>query len=304
MYRLLLLFCALLCGTLPAAAQASRDTLSVFFAFNDSTLNRTATAMLDSVRYDDVLNPSQRLLIIGYTDFVGTNNYNDHLSRIRAQAVKNYLLTLGFRDNNVQLCIGKGEIAREGMEENKEGYAPDRRVDIVILNPVRQVETVYSFHHDSAKTTTTTILTTAAEEQQVQHFSGLKKDLSEYTKQETFRLENLHFPPNRHYLENGSEAVLDTLYTILKTHPGLRVRIEGHVCCVTDLPDAFDADTHTYNLSVNRAKFIRTYLIGKGIYPQRLEYAGFGRSMPLEPVEVTQEQARRNRRVEIRILSQ
>lgn len=281
----------LLVFTAGSRAQAARDTIPVFFPFNDDMLSRQAMALLDSVRYEEILNPGQQLLIIGYADFVGTGEYNDKLSRRRAQAVKEYLLTLDFRDANIQLCIGKGEIERSGITPTHDGYAPDRRVDIVILKKKMEI--------------TPEVQETVAESlPEIKHFAGLEKNITDYTPQETFRLENLYFPPNKHYLERSSEVVLDTLYMVLKTHPHMRIRVEGHICCVTELPDAYDDDTHTYDLSVNRAKYIRAYLVQKGIQATRIEYIGFGRRIPIEPVEDTEERARKNRRVEIRILSQ
>jgi outer membrane protein OmpA-like peptidoglycan-associated protein len=272
-------------------AQTARDTIPVYFAFNEAALSRQAVTMLDSLRYDEILNPGQQLLIIGYADFVGSGGYNDTLSRKRAAATKNYLLTLGFGETNVQLCIGKGKVLRPGLKAGRDGYAPDRRVDIVVLKKNRK----------QVQTTLAEKVTPRLPEEI--HFAALKKDIAAYTPEETFKLENLYFPSNKHYLERGSETVLDTLVLILKNHPRMRIRVEGHICCVTELPDAYDDDTHTYNLSVNRAKFIRNYLIQNGIPATHITYAGFGRRMPVEPVENTEEQARRNRRVEIRVLS-
>ena len=45
-------------------------------------------AKLKKLHYDSIN-------IVGYTDRIGSEAYNNHLSRIRAEAVKNYLVTKG-----------------------------------------------------------------------------------------------------------------------------------------------------------------------------------------------------------------
>src|SRR5690606_1143421 len=77
------------------------------------------------------INASQELLIIGYADHLGTNAYNDVLSEKRADGIKEYLQSMGIPGKNITLVTGKGEVPRD--VELPEGYAADRRVDIVIL---------------------------------------------------------------------------------------------------------------------------------------------------------------------------
>ena len=56
------------------------------------------------------------------------------------------------------------------------------------------------------------------------------------------------------------------------------------------------------SLSARRAKSVVTYLIDKGIAPERLTSEGFGESQPLEDADTAEAYAK-NRRVEIRIES-
>jgi outer membrane protein OmpA-like peptidoglycan-associated protein len=79
------------------------------------------------------------------------------------------------------------------------------------------------------------------------------------------------------------------------------INIEGHVCCIKDVPDALDIDTYESRLSVNRAKAVYEYLVVKGIDPTRLSYVGFGKKRPIIADEKTEEDAAKNRRVEIRV---
>ena len=73
--------------------------------------------------------------------------------------------------------------------------------------------------------------------------------------------------------------------------------------CITRTPDARDDDSGDDYLSVNRARYIHNWLVSKGISSKRLEYAGYGRTRPLVPIEINEADANRNRRVELRVLS-
>ncbi|HEY4207424.1 MAG TPA: OmpA family protein, partial [Puia sp.] len=85
-------------------------------------------------------------------------------------------------------------------------------------------------------------------------------------------------------------------------HPGLRVEIQGHVCCMPENMDGRDIESQKDDLSVQRAKYVYTYLASRGIDTSRMSYKGFGANRKIFPQEATQGQMMRNRRVEIKIL--
>src|SRR5207253_1987352 len=100
-----------------------------------------------------------------------------------------------------------------------------------------------------------------------------------------------------------SKPALDHLYDIMMTNPRLKIRVEGHVCCIrAGVPDALDEDSGGFVLSTNRARAIQQWLIEKGIDPSRVTYVGFGKQRPIVPNETTEEEAEKNRRVEVRVL--
>jgi outer membrane protein OmpA-like peptidoglycan-associated protein len=107
---------------------------------------------------------------------------------------------------------------------------------------------------------------------------------------------------SRHFPRQSSYKDIDMLLQAMKDNPNMRIQIEGHVCCVVNVPDAYDLDSHDLDLSVNRARFIYEYLKARGIDSTRLKYVGYGRSRPIIEDEQTEEEASINRRVEIRIL--
>lgn len=294
MKRLLILYGFLISVALVSwntNAIARPDTLSVYFPFNDSKLGETTRYVLDSVIYEGRLHTGQSLLIIGYADAVGTDEFNIDLSRQRAEAVKEYLLHSGFNQEDIRLLVARGESLAQAAPRPG-GNPGDRRVDIVSKEkPAPKIKTIrladrIQREPDSLKPLTPGMV-----------------DLSTVRPGQTLVLENIYFYPGRHIVRKESIASLEALLASLKAHPNIKIRIEGHVCCVSPyVIDAMDNDTQVEELSLNRAAAIRDFLVAHGISNDRLSIAGFGHRRPVVKPERSEEDANRNRRVEIRVL--
>lgn len=288
------LFSVMLCIGMIATAQS--DTTSVYYKLNVPYLDNKAKHTIDSLVYYDIITSYDELLIIGYADYIGTNEYNDTLSGNRASHVKQYLLNMGMKEENITLCVGKGEVPRD--IELPEGYQSDRRVDIVKLTK----------HKKAAPP----VKEDKPELPPLKHMpssEALKFSKGSTIEPQNIRvgmlmvLDRIFFYTGRHVVVPESVPELDKLYNFMEENPTLKINIEGHVCCVHPSVDAIDEDTHEIALSVNRAKFIYKYLISKGIDKSRLSYQGFGKTRPLRVHEFTQEDQDMNKRVEIRVLS-
>lgn len=291
-FRILFLIVLL---TLCKSGFAIQDTARIYFRLDNPYLDKAATAKLDSLIYRDVINAGQELLIIGYADHLGTNGYNDTLSTRRAEHVRNYLVEMSIATEKITLCLGKGEVPRD--VELPDGYAADRRVDIVNITEQKKASKpviVKKKQEQGAK---------LLESKDAVRFNvSVAFDPEKMQVGQLFVLDKIFFHTGRHVIVKESEQELDHLYKIMNDNPGLVIRIEGHVCCVPRALDALDMDTGEIALSVNRARYIYSYLIKKGIERERLGYEGYGKSRPLSPQEFTQEQQDMNKRVEIRII--
>lgn len=288
--KLLLTISLLLCVT--HWCFANSDTTRIYFRLDNPKPEPSAIYKLDSLLYADRINASQELLIIGYADHLGTNEYNDVLSERRANNVKDYLQFMGIPGKNITLVTGKGEVPRD--IELPEGYAADRRVDIVILTGkpkptvVRRKEVLppkVIQSGDALRLNSTTDI-----------------DSVQFAVGQLFVLDRIFFHTGRHVVVDESLPEMERLYKVLDENPTLVINIEGHVCCVHPSVDALDLDTRELKLSVNRAKYIFDYLVKRGIEPERLSYEGFGKTRPLKLQEFTQEDQDMNKRVEIRVL--
>lgn len=77
--------------------------------------------------------PDRNVIIEGYTDSVGTDDYNLDLSRRRAESVRGYLMSLGI-DTRRMSASGKGESSPVASNSDATGRQMNRRVEVIIIN--------------------------------------------------------------------------------------------------------------------------------------------------------------------------
>ena len=104
---------------------------NVTFEYNKSSLTSTAKENLDKLIQVFKEFPDTNLLIVGYTDNVGSQAYNLPLSEQRAKAVKDYLVANGIAASRLT-SIGKGIEEPIASNDTAEGRAKNRRVEIAI----------------------------------------------------------------------------------------------------------------------------------------------------------------------------
>lgn len=104
---------------------------SVLFPTGQHTLLGIARQKLDQVAVALKESPDQTIVIEGYTDSVGSDDKNQELSLRRAQSVRDYLISQGIPADRVQ-AVGRGESSPIASNDNPEGRANNRRVEIVV----------------------------------------------------------------------------------------------------------------------------------------------------------------------------
>ena len=106
-------------------------------------------------------------------------------------------------------------------------------------------------------------------------------------------LKNIFFDFNQSELKPESFVELDKLAEYL-THNKVNIEIGGHT-------DNQGSDEYNDRLSLERAKAVYDYLVGKQIDPSRLRYQGYGKRKPIAD-NATEEGRAENRRTEFRII--
>lgn len=106
-------------------------TLSdVLFDTAAATLKPGATVAIDRLAKYLESSPESRLIIEGHTDSQGSEAYNENLSRRRAEAVAEELVTRGIASDRFEV-IGRGEGYPVANNGTAEGRQQNRRVEIV-----------------------------------------------------------------------------------------------------------------------------------------------------------------------------
>jgi outer membrane protein OmpA-like peptidoglycan-associated protein len=106
----------------------------VLFDTDEATLKPGATEIIS--RLADFLsrNETTRIRVEGHTDSTGDDAYNTELSRRRAQAVADALMTRSIPGNRVEV-IGRGEGFPVATNDTSAGRQQNRRVEIIFSDP-------------------------------------------------------------------------------------------------------------------------------------------------------------------------
>jgi outer membrane protein OmpA-like peptidoglycan-associated protein len=247
-----------------------------YFDNNKFELNNTETAKLQKWILEN--KTSKILSITGSTDEVGSSGYNDTLSLKRVGYIFNQIQgKVNIRADFKSISLGEKGATSANKAENRKAiihYLLEKDLDKEneVLG-IKEEEPEVIIPEDA----------TLAEKVKLSKV-GMK-----------IVLKNINFYQNTFATMPESQGTLYDLLFIMQNNPELKIEIQGHICCI---------DKDYRNLSTDRAKQIKRFLVYNGIQDYRVKTKGFGVSQPIHPIpEATPEQAAENRRVEIEILS-
>jgi outer membrane protein OmpA-like peptidoglycan-associated protein len=258
------------CFSLNVVAQ---EQFSVYFDSNKFELEGSEMVKLSN--WIKTNKTSKIVAINGYTDEVGSSGYNDTLASKRVLFIfEKVKENVAIREDFKSLSVGENFKQSEVKAENRKAtiyYILEK--DIYRENEILGIEEEVVIPED------------ATLEEKV----ALSKVGSRIV------LKNINFYQNTFVtVPEARTAMYDLLY-VMQNNPNLKIQIQGHICCI-----AKDGR----NLSLDRAKQIRRFLVYSGIPMHRITVTGFGTTRPLFPIpEENEEQAAANRRVEIEITS-
>jgi outer membrane protein OmpA-like peptidoglycan-associated protein len=107
----------------------------VLFDFNKYTLKPEARERLARISGIVLAYPDLKLKIEGYTDAIGSEEYNQTLSEKRAEAVRDYLVSSGVSMNNVA-AQGMGKADPVADNSSAAGRKLNRRVEMIVSGDV------------------------------------------------------------------------------------------------------------------------------------------------------------------------
>lgn len=103
----------------------------VLFDFNKYTLKPEAREKLAKVSGILLAHPDLKIQVEGYTDNVGSDDYNQKLSEERAEAVRDYLVQQNVSENSIT-AQGYGKSDPVADNSTNAGRAQNRRVQLVV----------------------------------------------------------------------------------------------------------------------------------------------------------------------------
>lgn len=103
----------------------------ILFPFNSTEILPDGRTNLQQLASSLEKYPNSDILIVGHTDSVGTDAYNNDLSQRRALAAQSYLQSLGVPASRLQ-ATGRGESEPIQSNDTDAGRAQNRRVEIAI----------------------------------------------------------------------------------------------------------------------------------------------------------------------------
>ena len=109
---------------------------TVYFGFDKYTVDAKERAKLDAISGQA---QNTKLIIAGYTDQFGTEEYNLGLSDRRAQSVREYLVKVGSTETNIEV-LALGEQEADKTAAGRESGSRDRKAIVVDANysgPIR-----------------------------------------------------------------------------------------------------------------------------------------------------------------------
>ncbi len=113
------------------------ESIALFYEYDRAELHPRAQKQLDIIANILKASPAKKLIISGYTDAKGTDDYNIELSKKRAESVKQYFLTHGVPIAQVETTgFGKQlplspNVKADGSD-NPEGRSRNRRAEILL----------------------------------------------------------------------------------------------------------------------------------------------------------------------------
>lgn len=112
---------------------AKKITLNAdtYFDFDKYNLKPEGKKALDALVAEMKIDQVEQITVVGHTDSIGTEAYNQKLSERRAKTVADYLVSKGVPAAKIK-AYGKGETQPVASNKTKAGRAKNRRVEVTV----------------------------------------------------------------------------------------------------------------------------------------------------------------------------
>jgi outer membrane protein OmpA-like peptidoglycan-associated protein len=269
--------------------------------------------------------------VTAHTDSIGKMENNLRLSNNRANAVKEYLAVKGIPPSQINAQVF-GESSPIADNTTEEGRQRNRRAQVILYKRMVMVPDEVEPPVEEVVEEAPPIVEEVIEEEPVEEVipemeeeepapveekpieepiiiieevtledsepRPLEENITDVKVGEAFDLENLYFVGDQDVLLETSRPELEKLHRFMQLNPNIRIEIAGHI----NYQGALDPNTLDYRLAEFRARNVYDYLIQQGVEAWRLSYKGYGNSQMRFPDPTTEQEAEKNRRVEVKVI--
>lgn len=290
------LFIIFLLLVLPAVAQKQ---YTLYFDSNKYEIDPASDQMRIFKAWMSANKESKVVAIDGYTDEDGSTQFNDTLAQNRVDYVYNLIKgNIKIRDDFKTRSFG--ELHKQEADKSK-----NRRVDIFYIRKdqlhleneilgIKEEPTPEPEPKPIVYTEKIVLRNPNGTMDEIVLDTVFMKKVGTAKPGEHLAIKNLNFYENTFAITQESRPRLFELLEVMRLHPKLKIKLQGHICCMEGDPR---------DLSTKRAKAIFMFLQQYGIPKSRLSFEGLGTSQPLYPLpENNEEERAANRRVEILVV--
>lgn len=120
----------------PHPPQPENRTVTIVFPFGKSTLDDEAIRVISDLQSE--ARKAKKITVTGYTDWSGSQSFNDRLAQSRAESVKALLVSGEVRADVIK--VAKGKCCYAGSNRSKKGRAENRRATVEIIYAIKENE--------------------------------------------------------------------------------------------------------------------------------------------------------------------
>ena len=211
---------------------------NIYFDFNSTWVDKSALNSVNILMNYLKKNPSVKVMLKGYADEQGTKEYNVLLSKKRAEAIKNLLVSTGIDEKRLST---KGLGIDTSISGGKLTNQLARRVSISLNEPTIAYDT------ESNK-----LITSDNEKNEPRNRGEFKPSYLE------FNVKPVHFVEGKSYLTQFSKGRLDKLIKTLISNPDYYVNMYAHT-------DGQTRVEKSESLSIERIKSVTDHLLTNGV---------------------------------------
>lgn len=313
----------------------------IYFANNEHELSDSASLQIEEIANQSLEISDFTIHIDGYTDDVGSVQYNQKLSESRCQAVKQKLLAMNINADHM-IIRPHGEADLISDQKKNIDRSKSRRVVVRLTQPKRMVKisgqildpllqkSIFASITLNAKDYTASTTTDSTGKYSIMapydEFAILQYNAEGYffhsqrikTKGKLIHepinirmqqitlgakkaIDNLLFHPDTDVPVKQSRPTIEQIFNFLSINNKVCIELAGHVNYPNEAP--VPKQSYYMNLSIMRALAIQKEMTAKNIDDKRMLCKGYGNWEMIYPKATIEKHARLNRRVEVKIVA-